>query len=196
VPPALHCLLPPNPKSQKYLELFRSLLSYRDERTSILALSEEDAKLFIEIIDMVRSSRTFLALVRLFTVSLDAKVLRAAKLELELRKIAFSVLRRLCGRIGHLPKSYQLSEKFDLSEMAHASGGFADVRTGVFKGKDVAVKSLRIAILDDKLKIRKVGGRVVASHPGSLTHCAAVLQRGCLMEELVPPQRSRSHWSP
>jgi hypothetical protein len=152
VPPALHCLLSPNPKFQGYLELFRSLPLYRDERTNILVLSEEDAKLFIEIIDMVRSPRTFLALIRLFTVSLDTKVLRAARLELELRKIAFSVLRRLCGRIGHLPKSYQLSENFDLSEMAHAYGGFADVRTGVFKWKDVAVNSLIIAMLYEKLK--------------------------------------------
>lgn len=121
---------------------------------------------------------------------MDMKALRVAKLEIELRKIAFSVLRRLCGRIGHLPESYQLSDKFDLSGMPHASGGFADVRMGVYKGKDVAVKSLRVAEFDDKLRIRKVGKRAAASCPGSLTPCAAVLQRGCHVEELVPSQRS------
>ena len=122
--------------------------------------------------------------------SFDTKTLRVAKLEIELRKIASSVLRRLCGRIGHLPESYQLSDKFDLSGMPHASGGFADVRMGVYKGKDVAVKSLRVAEFDDKLRIRKVGKRAAASCPGSLTPCAAVLQRGCHVEELVPSQRS------
>ena len=63
-PPGLHYLLPPDPKSQKFLDLFRSCLSSRDERMTILALSEEDARLFIEIIDMVSFSRTFLALVQ------------------------------------------------------------------------------------------------------------------------------------
>ena len=66
------------------------------------------------------------------------------------------MFRRLCGKIGHLPKSYLLSDKFDLSGMPCASGGFADVRMGVFKGKDVAVKSLRTSEVDDKGRIRKV----------------------------------------
>jgi hypothetical protein len=171
-------------------------LSSRDDRTAILALSEKDAKLFIEIIDLVRSSRMFMGLVQSFIVPLDPKVLRAAKLEIELRTIAFIILRRLCGRIGHLPESYLLSDKFDLSEMSYYSCGSTDVWMGVFKGKDVAVKSLRIAMLDDKPRIRKVGNRAAAPHAGSLTHCAEVLQRGCLVEELVPSKRSRSHWSP
>ena len=93
---------------------------------------------------------------------MDPKVLRVAKLETEFRTIAFSVLRRLCGRIGHLPRSYLLTDKFDLSGRPHASGGFADVRMGAFKGKDVAVKSLRIIELDDKVKIRKVGNSAAA----------------------------------
>ena len=49
-----------------------------------------------------------------------------------------------------------LSAKFDLSVMPYAAGGIADVRMGSFKGKDVAVKSLRVAELDDKMRIRKV----------------------------------------
>jgi hypothetical protein len=126
----------------------------------------------------------------------DPKALRATKLDIELRTIASRVLQRLCGRIGRLPESYLLFDKFDLSQMVHASGGFADVRMGVFKGKDVAVKSLRISPLDDKPRIRKVGNRAVAPHPDSLTHCAEVLQRSCLVEGLVPSKRSQSHWSP
>ena len=93
-------------------------------------------------------------------LSLDTKAFRVARLDTKLRQLAFGVLRRLCGRIGHLPNSYLLSAKFDLSGMPCASGGFADVRTGVFKGKNVAVKSLRVSEVDDKAKIRKVGTHV------------------------------------
>ena len=131
---------------------------------------------------------------------LAIKTLRAAKLEIELREIAFSVLRRLCGRIGYLPESYLLSNKFDLSENLSEGpdfvGSFADVRKGAFKGKDVAVKSSRVAERDDKMKIRKVRVQAVDFHSGPLTYCAAVLQRGCHVEELVSSERPRSHWSP
>jgi hypothetical protein len=103
------------------------------------------------------------------------KALRTARLEAELRQLAFGVLRRLCGRIGHLPESYLLSDKFDLSGSPRASGGFADVRMGVFKGKDVAVKSLRVSPVDDKMKIREVGNQAASSYLGSLTHRTALL---------------------
>ena len=94
---------------------------------------------------------------RLFIVlSLDVEAFRAARLEPEIRQLAFRVLRKLCGKAGHLPESYLLSHKFDLSEMPRAFGGFADLRKGVYKGKDVAVKSLRVHEADDKARIRKV----------------------------------------
>ena len=174
MPPGLHYLPPLDPKSEEFVDLFRSFLSSKDERTNILALSEEDARLFIEIIDRVRSSRTFSGACSMI-LSLDMKAFRAARLETELRKLAFSVLRKLCGKIGHLPESYLLSDKFDLSGLPCASGGFADVRMGVFKGKDVAVKSLRVSEVDDKVKIRRVGNQATFSHLGSLTHHIAIL---------------------
>ena len=112
---------------------------------------------------------------RLFWWFLDIKAFRAARLDIKLRQLAFGVLRKLCGRIGHLPDSYLLSVKFDLSEMPRASGGFADVRKGVFEGKDIAIKSLRVSEVDDKAKIRKVGNQVILSHSGSLIHRTALL---------------------
>ena len=74
----------------------------------------------------------------------------------ELRQLAFNILRKLSNRIGHLPESYLLSDKFDVSDQIVASGGFADIRMGVFKGKNVAVKTLRLSSRDDKAKIRRV----------------------------------------
>ena len=132
-------------------------MSSKDGRASILALSEEDARLFIEIIDRVRFSRIFIFLDPCSILSsLGVKALRAARLELEPHILAFSVLRKLCGRIGHLPESYLLSDKFDVSGLPLASGGFADVRMGAFKGKSVAVKSLRVSESDGRVKFRKV----------------------------------------
>ena len=79
------------------------------------------------------------------------------RLEPELHTLAFSVLRRLCGRVGCLPGSYLLPNEFDLSGLPRVSGGFADVRMREFEGKNVAVKSVRVSEVDDKARIRKVG---------------------------------------
>ena len=188
MPPGLHFLPPLNPKSEKFAELFRSFLLSKDERTNILALSEEDAKLFIEIIDRVCFSGTFSGACSL-VYSLGVQAFRAARLEPELRQLAFSVLRMLCGKTGHLPESYLLSDKFDLSGLPRASGRFADVRIGTLRGNDVAVKSLRVSEMDDKARIRKVGNRAISPHPGSLTHCSAFRWGSCNVEELVTSQR-------
>ena len=52
--PWLHLNLPPlDPKSDEFTDTFRSSLLPVDERQSILELSDEDAKAFIEIIDKV-----------------------------------------------------------------------------------------------------------------------------------------------
>ena len=123
----------------------------------------------------------------------DMQAFRASRLETELRNIAFGVLRRLCGRIGHLPNSYLLSDKFDLTGNPCASGHCADIRMGVHKGRDVAVKSLRVSEVDDKVKIRKVGDQATVPCPGSLIRRVALLQRSCHVEELVTSQCSRSH---
>ena len=194
MPPGLH-YLPLDPKAEGFLELFRSFLLSKDERTAILALSEEDAKVFIEIIDRVCFSRTTPSVCSMIW-SLNFKAFRALRLDSELKTITFSVLKKLCGRMGHLPSSYLLSRKFDLSGMPHASGDSSDLQKGTFKGKDVAVKSLRISELDDKTRIRKVGNQATVSCPALFTLCTAILQRGCRVEELVPSQRSQPHRGP
>ena len=126
--------------------------------------------------------------------SLDAKAFRAAKLDAELRNLAFSVLRRLCGRIGHLPESYLLSDKFEMSGLPHASTNFTDTRMGVFKRKNVVVKSLRISEQDDKAKIRKVRNQAISSRlVCARLHTAALLQGNRHVEELVPSQCPQSY---
>jgi len=168
VPPGLHYLPPLNPKSEEFGELFQSFLSSKGERECVLALYEEDAELFIEVADRVRLSGTFFSTPPLI-IYLGVKALRAARLESEVRQITVGVLRGLCGKVGYLPGSYLLSHRFDLSGLPRASGEFADVRVGVFNGKDVAVKSLRVSEMDDAVRIRKVGKQATLSHFGSLT---------------------------
>ena len=132
----------------------------------------------------------------LMILYLDMKAFKAARLDSKLRQVAMNVLRKLCGRIGRLPDSYLLSEIFNVSGMPRAGGGFANVRMGVFNGKNVAVKTLRVSEVDDEAKIRKVGKKVTLSHPGSLIHRTALLQRGGHVEEPVPFKHPRSHRSP
>ena len=49
-----------------------------------------------------------------------------------------------------------IAEEIKVSDKILASGGFADVRTGMYKGRLVAVKTMRVTKQDDSRKIRKV----------------------------------------
>lgn len=57
-----------------------------------------------------------------------------------------------------------ITEKIDFSTSSqlHTSGGFADTKSGQYKGCTVAVKTLRIAMADNFDKIRNVSGKKVA----------------------------------
>ena len=135
------------------------------------------------------------------------KAFRASPLDNELRGLAFSILRRLSGRIGHLPESYLLSDKFDISGKVIASGGFADVRMGVFKGKNVAVKTLRVSVADDKTRIRRV--REQATISCLVTHAlystsakklpcgrtCPIRTSSISLESLTPSRKGCSLWS-
>ena len=49
-----------------------------------------------------------------------------------------------------------LSGEVEVSDVLLSSSGFADVRSGTYKGRLVAVKTVRVAVKDDFLRIRKV----------------------------------------
>jgi len=50
---------------------------------------------------------------------------------------------------------------YSASSQPHTSGGFADIRQGKYRGRTVAVKTLRVGTSDNFEKIRKVSGMVV-----------------------------------
>ena len=68
----------------------------------------------------------------------------------------FIALRRLVGIHGRLPESMTITEEIAVSGEVLVSGGFADVRTGTYKGHLVAVKTMRVSQEDGFLWIRKV----------------------------------------
>ena len=102
----------------------------------------------------------------LIMLSPNIKALRVAQLDNKLRTVALSVLIQLCSRTGHLPDSYLLSHKFSLSGIPHISSGSSDVRKGSFRGGSIAVKTLRISEIDNRIEIRKVENQATVSCPG------------------------------
>ena len=55
-----------------------------------------------------------------------------------------------------MPDSMIITEEIETSDVMFASSRFADVRRGIYMGQLVAVKTMRVAMRDDLLKIRKV----------------------------------------
>ena len=58
-----------------------------------------------------------------------------------------------------------IAEKIEVEDEILASGGFSDVRGGIYKGHRVAVKTLRVASRDDVRKIRKVSINDISPPP-------------------------------
>ena len=65
-------------------------------------------------------------------------------------------MRRLAAIHGRFPESMTIAEEIKVSDNVLAFGGFADIRTGTYMGRLVAVKIVRVARQDNFLKIRKV----------------------------------------
>ena len=61
------------------------------------------------------------------------------------RSHAFKLMRKLAGTSRQVPKSYlvDMFSRYRVEKKIIASGGFADIRKGRFKGMDVAVKTIR-----------------------------------------------------
>jgi len=56
-----------------------------------------------------------------------------------------------------LPQSLIIQARYDRTGNPRYSGAFADVWKGQYQGREVAVKGLRVALMDDPKKIRRVG---------------------------------------
>jgi hypothetical protein len=67
------------------------------------------------------------------------------------RSHAFKLMRRLAGASRQLPKSYLVGAftRYKVEKKVIAGGAFADIQKGRLKGKDVAIKTIRISLEDE-----------------------------------------------
>ena len=78
----------------------------------------------------------------------------------ELKSAAFTLLRRICGAFGRLPRSYLIQEDFKTEqEIPFATRGYTDLWKRDWKATKVAVKVLRFGPDDDRNQTTKVMSR-------------------------------------
>ena len=104
------------------------------------------------------ASASFIRRLRWFLQGMAEHKLNTAE-----KQAFFIALRRLAVIHERLPDSVMITENIEVSDNILASGGFADVRIGKYMGHLVAVKTMRVAPLDDVSKIRKVRTHIFLS---------------------------------
>lgn len=107
----------------------------------------------------------------------------------------FFMLRRLAGINGQLPQSTMITEELKFPQKTTLPGWFSDLRTGIYEGKLVAVKTLRVAREDGPSKIRKVRTKNVQLGQDSAHPVPAFLSSGHLLEFNVTPKHLKTDWS-
>ena len=154
------------------IKTLAEILSDKEGKVVISRLDSGDAKLCIEILGNVSCD--------IHLHYSPPKAVRQGITEHSLKpaeKQAFFVmLRRLAERHGRLPGRMRITDKIEVSDELHASSGFADLRSGMYEGHLVAIKTLRVTARDDFVKIWKVSINV--GHQGC-DHSAVPLQRFC-----------------
>ena len=75
----------------------------------------------------------------------------------DLKSIAFTLLRKLCGTFGRLPESCLINEVLKTEgEIPFAARGYANLWKRVWSGRKVAVKAFRFSSDEDRSKTTKV----------------------------------------
>ncbi|KAF9781214.1 kinase-like domain-containing protein [Thelephora terrestris] len=95
------------------------------------------------------------------------KLLKGGQLPDETQKRALNLMRRLAGASRQVPKSYLVGifTRCKVEKTIFANGGFADVRKGRLKGKDVAIKTIRTSLQDE------IEGRIILIHEAFCKEC-------------------------
>ena len=74
-----------------------------------------------------------------------------------LRKNCLVTLCKICTHHALIPQSIQIPLCYNRAEDPRYRGGFAEVWKGEHEGIEVAVKVLKVSVMSDLVKIRKVG---------------------------------------
>jgi len=166
------------------------VLANKDGRAHVSHLDSSDAERCIEILSNV-SRDLYLPLLLPHTVRQGIAGYNLEPTE----KLAFFVtLRRLAERHGRLPDRIMITEEIKTSDETLIFGGFGYVRPGTYKGRHVAVKTMRAEARDKLPKIRKV--RINVGHQGhGLNHSTpAILQGSHPLGNAIPPERLAPYW--
>jgi len=112
------------------------------------------------------------------------------------KQASFVALRELAGRHRLLPEHMKIAEKVSISDDTPIFGVFADVRYGMYEGRPVAVKAMRVTARDDFVEIRKVS--INAGRPGHGLNNAtpAIFRENRPLEHTIPPEHPEARWGP
>lgn len=114
---------------------------------------------------------------------------------------AFKLMRRLAGASRQLPKSYHVGTftRCKIEKKVIANGAFADIRRGRMNGKDIAIKTIRVSLEDEKNigAIHEVREAICFTilEVDQETQNLGLLQGMCLVDEHVSPQRPSTYRS-
>lgn len=137
-----------------YINALNPLINTAEGRRFLSKQEGEKALVLIELFDWVVI--TFFSYV--FTMRTKKSTFQALNSQgIPLNKgCTLWALRQLCACKETLPESCILPINFKPTEPHHATGGFADVWRGTYKGKEVAFKSIRgSSVSDDAARLKR-----------------------------------------
>jgi hypothetical protein len=136
-----------------YIEL---KLALKGGQKELLRARGEEARQILNVLDQVFPS----AQRHLWDkFSFTSQILIKPGLHNKQRAIFLVTLKKLCGACCLLPDSHEISDGLEIiSASPVAGGGFADVYQGTYKGRPVAIKTLRTTVIekDGLARIKKV----------------------------------------
>jgi len=166
------------------------ILTNKEGRALISRLDSGDAELCIEILSNV-SRDLYLARSPPHTIR---QGITAYNLKHTEKQAFFVTLRRLAERHGRLPDRLTITEEIEISDETLTFGGFACVRSGRYKGRLVAVRTMRTKARAEFPKIRKVSTNVGHEGRGLNHSIPAILQGSHPLGNAIPPERVGPCW--
>ena len=155
--PACKRLISGSLSQEQAVSLIKAIFTSKDEIAMIRDLRGDDAQAFVDVVNEVRSFVFFGPFKLSHSVG---QALDFPGLQPLLRGGCLRALYQICGRHALLPRSLQIPPCHNRSDTPLYRGGFADVWKGEHKGRNVAIKVLRIYSTSDVDKIRFVSPAV------------------------------------
>ena len=139
------------------VSLTASIFSDGSEVEMVNGLSGDDAQAFIDII-IEASSYTLLPSKSWLPLKLPHPIGQALdRLTPQIRSKCLRTLHSICGHQALLPRSLEITPRYNATEGAMCHGGFGDTWKGRYQGQEVAIKVLKVYKTSDLGQIRKVG---------------------------------------